>query len=140
MQTLPTYVLITPARNEEQFIELTLHSVVVQTVRPIRWVIVRDVSTDATEEIVDKYTAEHHWIELVRMPERRERHFAGKAHAVRAGYGRLAELQFDAVGSLDGDASLEKDYFEFLLRKLEEDPALGLVGTGFKEPLRASYN
>ena len=42
---LPAYVLITPARNEAQFIELTIKSVVSQTVRPLKWVIVSDGST-----------------------------------------------------------------------------------------------
>ncbi len=36
MLTLPTYVLITPARNEAQYIELTINSVVSQTLRPIK--------------------------------------------------------------------------------------------------------
>ena len=43
--TMPAYVLITPARNEAQFIELTLKSVIAQTVRPKKWVIVSDGST-----------------------------------------------------------------------------------------------
>ena len=36
---LPTYVLITPARNEEAFIELTIKSMIQQTVRPLKWII-----------------------------------------------------------------------------------------------------
>src|ERR1035441_9935437 len=44
-----TYVLITPARNEADFIELTLKSVVSQTVRPLKWVIVSDGSTDGMD-------------------------------------------------------------------------------------------
>ena len=83
-----TYVLVTPARNEAQFIELTLRSVIAQTVRPVRWVIVSDGSTDGTDDIVRKYSAEHSWIELVRMPERHQRHFAAKVNAFNAGYTR----------------------------------------------------
>src|SRR3954467_3357885 len=71
-------VLITPARNEAAFIELTIKSVIAQSVRPLRWVIVSDGSTDGTDEIVRKYAAEHDWIELVRGSERKERHFTGK--------------------------------------------------------------
>jgi poly-beta-1,6-N-acetyl-D-glucosamine synthase len=74
--SLSKYVLITPARNEAQSIELTIQSVVAQTIRPLRWVIVSDGSTDETDNIVSKYAAEHPWIELVRTPDRRERHFA----------------------------------------------------------------
>lgn len=140
MLMLPIYVLITPARNEAQFIELTIKSVISQTVRPEKWVIVSDGSTDGTDEIVSKYSAEHPWIELLRMPERRERNFAGKVLAFNAGYARVKEMRFDAIGSLDGDASFDKDYFSFLLHKLMEDNSLGLVGTAFRESEEKSYD
>jgi biofilm PGA synthesis N-glycosyltransferase PgaC len=126
-----TYVLITPARNEAQLIELTITSVVAQTVRPARWVIVSDGSTDATDDIVRRYAAEHPWIELVRMPVRRERHFAGKVHAFNAGYARVKDLDYDVIGNLDADISFDPEYFAFLLGKLAADPALGLGGTAF---------
>src|SRR6266849_5774725 len=134
------YVVITPARNEAQFIELTLKSVTAQTVLPLNWVIVSDGSTDGTDDIVNKYVARHPWIELVRMPERRERHFAGKVHAFNAGYARVKDLDFGAIGSLDADISFDEDYFFFLLGKLAEDPTLGLVGTPFKEGSSPIYN
>src|SRR5467141_784957 len=102
-----SYVLITPARNEEKFIELTIESVVAQTVRPLKWVIVSDGSTDGTDEIVRKYAADHSWIELVRMPERRERHFAGKVLAFNAGYARLRGLKYEVIASLDADVSFD---------------------------------
>lgn len=133
MLTLPTYVLITPARNEAEFIELTLKSVVSQTVRPIRWVIVSDGSTDGTDDIVTRYAAIHPWIELLRMPERRERHFAGKVHAFNAGYARMRDLPYDVIGSLDADISFDESYFSFLLGKLVADSTLGLVGTPFND-------
>jgi len=127
------YVLITPARNEAAFIQLTIESVIKQSVAPLKWVIVSDGSTDGTDEIVGKYAAQHPWIELVRMPERRERHFAGKVHAFNAGYDRVKALPYEFIASLDGDISFEPDYFEFLLGKLAANPELGLVGTPFKE-------
>jgi glycosyltransferase involved in cell wall biosynthesis len=140
MLNLPNYVLITPARDEAQFIELTIKSVIAQTVRPLKWVIVSDGSTDGTDEIVSRYAAQHRWIELVRMPERRERHFAGKVHAFNAGYARMKELDYEVIGSLDGDISFGEDYFAFLLGKLAEDPALGLVGTPFKDSANQAYD
>ena len=127
MLSLPSYVLITPARNEAQFIELTVKSVVAQTVRPLKWIIVSDGSTDGTDDIVTKYAAEHDWIELVRMRERRERHFAGKVHAFNAGYARVKDLKYEVIGSLDGDISFDEDHFSYLLRKLAENATLGLV-------------
>jgi glycosyltransferase involved in cell wall biosynthesis len=137
---LPHYVLVTPARDEAQFIELTIKSVVAQTVRPLKWVIVSDGSTDGTDAIVNKYTAEYPWIELVRMPERRERHFAGKVYAFNAGYARVRGLDYQAISSMDADISFGEDYFAFLLGKLAEDPAMGLVGTPFKETSDEIYD
>lgn len=140
MLNLPSYVLITPARNEAQFIELTITSVVAQTVRPAKWVIVSDGSTDGMDAIVSKYAAENSWIELVQMPQRHERHFAGKIHAFNAGYARIKDVKYQMIGSLDGDISFEKDYFSFLLQKFAEDPKLGLVGTPFKDESSAIYD
>jgi glycosyltransferase involved in cell wall biosynthesis len=131
--TLPSYVLITPARNEAQFIESTLKSVVAQTVPPLKWVIVSDGSTDGTDEIVRRYLDSYRWIQLLRMPERAERHFAGKVLAFTSGYERVRDLNPDIVGNLDADVTFEPDHFEFLLRKALEDPKLGVFGVPFRE-------
>src|SRR5687767_1193276 len=97
------YVLVTAARNEADFIEETINSVVSQSARPLKYVIVSDGSTDGTDDIGRKYAAEHSWIEFVQMPERRERHFAGKVSAFNAGYERVKELDYQFIGSLDAD-------------------------------------
>ena len=66
-----SYALITPARNEETFIERTLRSVVEQTRLPGRWIVVSDGSTDGTDAIVERYARLHAWIELYRRIEGR---------------------------------------------------------------------
>jgi poly-beta-1,6-N-acetyl-D-glucosamine synthase len=131
--TAPSYVLITPARNEAAFIEGTIKSVIAQTVRPLKWVIVSDGSSDGTDDIVKKYAAEHPWIELVRTPERAERHFAGKVHAFNAGYARVKNIDYDVIGNLDADITFEPNYFEYLLNKFAANTALGVAGTPFRE-------
>jgi biofilm PGA synthesis N-glycosyltransferase PgaC len=127
------YVLITPARNEAGFIEETIKSVIVQTVLPLRWVIASDGSTDGTDEIVSRYAASHPWIELVRIPERKERHFAGKVLAFNAGLARVQELAWDIVGNLDADITFDETYLAFLLGKFADNPKLGVAGTPFRE-------
>jgi len=129
----PRYVLVTPARNEVAFIEKTLESVVAQTIRPVKWVIVSDGSTDGTDEIVKEFTARHGWIELLRMPERKERHFGGKVTAFNAGYAGVKDLDFEVIGNLDGDTSFEPDYLEYLLGKFAQNPKLGVGGTNYVE-------
>ena len=131
------YALVTPARNEADYIELTLRSVVAQVCRPMRWVIVSDGSTDGTDDIVRRYAAEHDWIELVRMPERTERHFAGKVHAFNAGLARLSGLDHELIGSVDADISFDAGYFRFLLGRFAANPRLGVAGTPFKETGRS---
>jgi glycosyltransferase involved in cell wall biosynthesis len=133
MAALPTYVLITPARNEAQYIEFTLQSMVEQTYRPLKWVIVSDGSTDGTDDLVHKYAADNLWIELLRMPERSERHFAGKVYAFNAGYAKAKQLNPDVIGNLDADVSIEPGHFQYLLSKFAENPELGVGGSPFKE-------
>ena len=137
---LPNYVLVTPARNEAAFIEKTIESVVAQTVIPLRWVIVSDGSTDGTDEIVHEFAARNNWIELVTLPKRLERNFAGKVAAFNAGQARLAHLEYDVIGNLDADISFDKEFFSFLLQKLADDPKLGLVTTPYIDPLNEPYD
>jgi poly-beta-1,6-N-acetyl-D-glucosamine synthase len=128
-----TYVLITPARNEEQFIAGTIESVIAQTVLPRKWVIVSDGSTDRTDEIVTTYLPGHPWIELVRRPEHADRHFGAKARCFNAGYETVRGEAYDITGNLDADITFEKDYLEFLLERFAEDARLGVAGTPFVE-------
>jgi len=130
---LPPYVLITPARNEEAFIEKTIESVIHQTVLPTKWVIVDDGSTDRTPEIVSRYLVQYPWIEMVQMPQRRDRSFAAKVGAFNAGYERVKDLDYQILGNLDADLSFDADYVELILSKFNADANLGVAGTVFKE-------
>lgn len=127
------YALVTPARNEEKHIEVLIESMIHQTLLPVKWIIVNDGSTDATASIVQKYAAEHPWIELLDLPVHRDRSFAAKAYAVNAGVERLAGISWEVVGNIDSDVSFDPDYCEFLIEKFEGDPTLGVAGTIFSE-------
>jgi biofilm PGA synthesis N-glycosyltransferase PgaC len=140
MPEIPSYIIITPARNEAQFIELTMKSVISQTVKPMRWVVVSDGSTDGTDEIVGRYASEYPWIQLLRMPERRERHFAGKVTAFNAALATIKDLDYRVIASLDADISFDEDYFAFLLQKLADNQTLGVVGTPFREGSSQTYD
>ena len=125
------YILITPARNEERFIEKTIQSMIKQTVLPVKWVIVNDGSTDTTASIVRRYLADHRWIELVDLPVRRERNFAAKVYAFNAGQEKVKDLEYEIIGNLDADVSLEEDHFEFLLNEFAKNSCLGSRGPFF---------
>ena len=131
--SLPAYVLVTPARNEEKFIEKLIQSMLTQTVLPAKWVIVNDGSTDATADIVSKYLEKHNWIELLNLPARRDRSFAAKVYAFNAGFERIKDLDYEVIGNLDSDVSFDSDYCEFLLTQFQQDLTLGVAGTIFRE-------
>jgi poly-beta-1,6-N-acetyl-D-glucosamine synthase len=138
ISTRPAYVLVTPSRNEEAYIGKTIESIIHQTVRPVKWVIVNDGSMDSTGAIAERYAAEHDWIEVVNRPMRKERNFAAKVHAFNAGQERLKDINYEIIGNLDSDVLLEKDHFEFLLGKFRDEPLLGVAGTVFRE--EGGYN
>jgi biofilm PGA synthesis N-glycosyltransferase PgaC len=127
------YVLITPARNEEKHIETLIQSMIAQTVLPVRWVIVNDGSSDATAKIVESYLAHYDWIELLTLPSHRDRSFAAKVYAFKAGQERVRDLEYDVIGNLDSDVSFDSDYCEFLLCQFQQDLKLGVAGTIFRE-------
>jgi glycosyltransferase involved in cell wall biosynthesis len=126
-------ILITPARNEEAFIEKTIRSVANQTVLPTRWVIVNDGSTDGTATIVAHHAAIYDWIDVINMPVHRDRSFAAKVHCFNAAYEKVKALDHQIVGNLDADISFDCDFLEFLLSRFGEDPRLGVAGTIFHE-------
>ena len=127
------YALITPAWNEAAHLPELIRSVASQTVLPVAWVIVSDGSTDATDEIVRRASAEHSWIKLLRRERDKTRHFAGKAYAVNAGYQSIASLDFELIGNLDADMTLPPDYYAFLIGRFVADVNLGVAGTPFVE-------
>ena len=84
-----SYVLITPARNEEAYIEKTIQSVISQTFLPKKWVIVSDGSIDRTDEIVKKYESKYDFIQLLRREASESRNFISKVYAIWARLKRL---------------------------------------------------
>jgi glycosyltransferase involved in cell wall biosynthesis len=123
-----SYVLVTAAYNEEKYIERTIQSVVAQSVRPLRWIIVSDASTDRTDELVLKYAKEHPFIVLSRIREDHPRNFTAQVFAINTGFRQLENLKYDFIGNLDADISFGPYYFEQLLKEFHRDRELGLGG------------
>jgi len=65
--------LISPARNEADYIRKTLDSVLAQTVLPKRWIIIDDGSTDDTPKILAEYAAKNSLIEMHTRADRGSR-------------------------------------------------------------------
>lgn len=127
------YVLVTAAWNEEKCIEIPLRSVTAQSHPPLCWIIVDDGSTDKTAEIVQDYSNRYSYIRLYRMPNCHERSFAAQVDAINAGYEQLKSLDFDFVGNLDADISVDPGYFAKLIEEFCSQPELGLAGGALYE-------
>jgi poly-beta-1,6-N-acetyl-D-glucosamine synthase len=145
--TTKSYVLITPCRNEADYIEGTLQAVIAQTVRPKKWVIVSDGSVDRTDEIVGGYAEKHDFILLLRRSGDRQRNFGSKVESIKLAYEHLRELQFDFIGNLDADITFDCSYYANILSKFEQNERLGIAGgrrldiyEGRLMPIRSAQN
>jgi len=123
------YVILTAVRNEEAHIERLIKAVLGQTVLPVRWVVISDGSTDGTDEIVKRYAQGNRLLQLLRLERRNPRRdFGGKVCAIHRGWEEIKSLDYEFIGNLDGDVSIERDYYEGILRKFEENENLGIAG------------
>lgn len=122
----PSYLLISPCRNEAAYMRQTLAGVIAQTLRPAKWVIVDDGSTDATPEILAEYAALCDWIQIVTRPDRGRRAVGpGVIEAFYAGYDSIDPNDYQYLCKLDLDLSLPPRYFEALIERMEARPRLG---------------
>jgi len=133
------YVLVTPARNEEAYIEKTIQSVLSQTLLPEKWIIISDGSTDRTDLIVEKYKEEHVFISLLQIGGDCAPNFGSKVNAFNAGYKQLIKQKFDLIGNLDADVTFSPNYYETIITKLKEDPGLGIGGGMICELVNGKY-
>ena len=127
--TEPRYVVITPVRDEADYIGRTIDSMVRQTLRPVQWVIVDDGSSDDTLRIATAAADSHGWISVVQRRDRGRRlSGGGVVEAFYDGYRSLSEVPWDFVVKLDGDLSFDDAYFRLCLDCFGAEPRLGIGG------------
>mgnify|MGYP003629717295 FL=1 len=123
-----SYLVVTPCRDEEEFIEKAIESLAAQSVPPACWVIVDDGSTDRTPELLEEAAAKHDFIRVVRREDRGGRKVgAGVIEAFYAGYESVDVSQFTYICKMDADLELPHRYFERLMEEMEADDRLGGV-------------
>jgi glycosyltransferase involved in cell wall biosynthesis len=122
------YVLISVCRNEEAYIEGLIDTIAGQKVRPGKWVIVDDGSSDKTYQLAAARAKDLPFIEVARMPGGRARSFSSKVFALQHACELVKKCEFDYIGFLDADIRLEPDYYERLMGFFEQDAQLGLGG------------
>lgn len=120
------FLVISPCRNESDYMRRTLDSMVAQTCRPALWVIVDDGSDDDTPEILASYAAQHDWIQVVSKPDRGHRAVGpGVIEAFYYGLAQVDPSAFTYLCKLDLDLDLPPRYFETLIERMEANPRIG---------------
>jgi poly-beta-1,6-N-acetyl-D-glucosamine synthase len=122
------YALVTAAYNEEETIRGAIESVIGQTIKPVRWVVVSDGSFDLTDDIVRSYASRHEFMRFVRIERAPGRSFGSKVAAIRIGSRLLEDVNFDFLGNLDADVSVDPTYFSELMAQFDNSPRLGVAG------------
>jgi len=122
------YYIVIPAHNEEEFISLTLESLVTQTLLPKKIVVVNDNSTDRTAEIVQAFAKENPFITLVEKSSSAI-HLPGSKviQAFQTGFETLDD-NYDVILKLDADLIFPDNYFETITRHFQSDDKIGMVG------------
>lgn len=119
-------VIISPVRDEEDYLAGTIRSLLNQTVKPVEWIVVDDGSTDRTAEIVKEAAVENEWIHLESKPDRGARAVGpGVVEAFYFGYDRIRTKDYDFICKMDGDIEFNSKYFETLLNFFDRDSSLG---------------
>jgi len=120
------YIVI-PAHNEEDFIKLTLESLITQTLLPKKVVIVNDNSTDNTQYIVETFTKRHSWITLVNSNSS-DKHIPGAKiiNAFYKGYDTLDD-NYDVICKFDADLIFPNNYLEILTSHFKSNSKLGMA-------------
>jgi poly-beta-1,6-N-acetyl-D-glucosamine synthase len=133
-------LVISPVRNEAAHIERVALAMAAQTRRPDMWILVDDQSTDETPRILARLAEQLDFITVLGSPPRpreeasRDRlAVAAEARAFNFALASVPWRTFTHIAKLDGDIELPPRYFELLLDRFAEDPALGLAGGALRE-------
>lgn len=132
------FIAITPARDEEKFLPRLIASMTAQTLKPERWIVIDDGSTDATAEILDRAAMRHPWIVPQHLPVGRAR-LPGGESVIMQFLPREAWADYDAILRLDADLSFRPDFAELLATEFHRDPTLGIAGATLYEPEDAAW-
>lgn len=133
-------IIISTVRNEEKYLPETISSVISQTVKPWKWLIVDDGSTDSTFEIAKKSSYFNSWMEVIHIENRGQIKFIGTdVEGFRYGLSHIKDVNYDFICKLDGDLSLPPMYVEKILQKFIENPALGIAGGRWLEPNKGNF-
>ena len=127
------YVIITPTYNEEHFIGKTIESVIIQTIKPIKWIIVNDGSTDNTRNIIDTHIKGYDWIVCHTKIRRNTTYYSNNVFAIIEGIEFVKDVDYDFLCILDADITLCNDYYQKIFHQFSINRKLGVASGTYLE-------
>lgn len=129
------YILITPIKDEEEYLTQLLDTVVNQHVKPLVWVVVDNSEEDNSFQVAKQLFEAYSWIYVIKLREFLERGYSDKnfAQAINEGYKYAKRtcvekgINYSFIGKTDATPILAEDYFQLLLSEMEQDPSLAFT-------------
>jgi poly-beta-1,6-N-acetyl-D-glucosamine synthase len=125
---MPKLLIVSPCRNEIEFAETTIRSIINQEVKPDLWIIVDDGSTDGTSELLSKYASDHEFISIVSRKNSGKRNVGpGVVEAFYEGLHSVDYNEYEYICKMDLDLDISETYFKHALFLMESNPRLATV-------------
>ena len=120
------FAIVTPVKDEINYFPKTVKSILSQEVKPQKWIIIDDGSTDGTTEVIKKAEKENDWIEgIYREPNKNRK--PGGEFVLEIGLKKLNIDDYDFIVRMDGDLDFESNYFKVLFEKFDDNSKLGIA-------------
>lgn len=121
------HVVVTPSRDESDFIPSLIESMTKQTVVPSEWVIVSHNSSESGKQILEEARKIHDWISVIYVEDNSVRKRGAQiAKLVNEGVSSI-EIGWQYISKIDADMVLPSDYFEKIFSKFSESSGLGIA-------------
>lgn len=126
------YFIVTPTKNEEDTLPDLIRSIEKQIIKPNLWVIV-DESSDNTKEIIESLEKKYKWVKGIFLKKSDGYLGSNYGAACKCGfdfglnYLEQHGIEYDYIGLIDADVTVEEAFFNKLIIKLETNSKLGIA-------------
>lgn len=120
------HVVITPVKDEEQFVSDLIESMLSQTIKPDLWIFVDDSSIDQSKEIILQATEDHTWIRYLYSGSLNPRSRGKKIADLFILGLNSCDISWEFCSKIDADMVLPKNYFEEIFYLFKREEKLGI--------------
>ena len=122
-----SHVVVTPSRNETDFLPALVDSMTRQSITPSEWIIVSHNSGEVAQSFLNQISKKHDWISVITVVDGSKRKRGSQiAKLVNTGLSQTS-LNWDYFSKIDADMVLPKDYFANILSKFSDSESLGIA-------------